>query len=139
MQCMKSEVLNEANIETVASETIITDPCILTEIDLKTCDTNAPNFVSKFQLKVTKSGKLTALAGYFDTFFDLENRVSFSTGPQSTRTHWQQTVFYLKNIVDVTEGKLNSIFHFFLNTGFKENTIIIYLRFRECYRRNVSL
>lgn len=104
MQCMKSEVLTEANVETVAIETIITEPCILTEVDLKTCDTNTPNFSAKFKLKVKKSGKLTALAGYFDIFFDLENPVSFSTGPHVTRTHWQQTVFYLKNIIDVTEG-----------------------------------
>ncbi|GJQ77287.1 Art3 [Trypoxylus dichotomus] len=85
MKCMKSEVLSEANVETVANETIITEPCILTEIDLRTCDINTPNFLSKFTLKVTKS-------------------VSFSTGPHVTRTHWQQTVFYLKNTLDVTEG-----------------------------------
>lgn len=112
MKCMKSEVLNEANIETVADETIITAPCILTEIDLKTCDTNTPNFTSKFNLRATKAGKLTALAGYFDIFFDLENPVLFSTGPHVTRTHWQQTVFYLKNTIDVTEGKICCPFTF---------------------------
>lgn len=105
MKCMKSEVLKEATVETSRPETVVTEPSMIAEIDLTTCTTDTPNFTSNFELKVVKSGELTALAGYFDTFFDLTCPVQFSTGPLSPKTHWQQTLFYLKNVVEVTEGK----------------------------------
>ena len=92
-------------METSRPETVVTEPSVIAEIDLKTCTTDTPNFTSNFELKVVKSGELTALAGYFDTFFDLIYPVQFSTGPLSPKTHWQQTLFYLKNVVEVTEGK----------------------------------
>ncbi|KAK5643429.1 hypothetical protein RI129_007274 [Pyrocoelia pectoralis] len=104
MKCMKHEVVKEPNIETISSDTVITTPFILTEINLKTCQTNTVEFSTDFKLQVTKGGVLTALGGYFDTFFDLPNSVSFSTGPHVMKTHWQQTVFYLKNPQNVNEG-----------------------------------
>ncbi|KAB0799400.1 hypothetical protein PPYR_07280 [Photinus pyralis] len=104
MKCMKSEVVKEPNVETISSDTLITSPFVLTEIDLKTCQTNTVEFSTDFKLQVVKGGILTALGGYFDTFFDLPISVSFSTGPHVTKTHWQQTVFYLKNPRNVSEG-----------------------------------
>jgi protein arginine N-methyltransferase 3 len=48
---------------------------------------------------------VTALAGYFDTFFDLpERNVFFSTGPHVTPTHWKQTVFYLSEPLEAKQG-----------------------------------
>lgn len=104
MKCMKREVITEPFIETVPQENLITDDAILCEIDLKTCNVQACDFSSKFSLKASKDGLLTSLVGYFDTFFDLPNSVHFSTGPQSTKTHWQQTVFYLKEPIEVKVG-----------------------------------
>lgn len=104
MKCMKSEVVKEPNIETIPSDKIITKPCLLNEIDLTTCPTSTVEFSSNFKLEAIRSGTITAFAGYFDTFFDLPNSVSFSTGPHTTKTHWQQTVFYLKNTLEVNEG-----------------------------------
>ncbi|KAK4886794.1 hypothetical protein RN001_003065 [Aquatica leii] len=104
MKCMKNEVVKEPNVETVANEVVITTPSVLVNIDLKTCQTNTVEFSSSFKLIATKTGSVTAFAGYFDTFFDLHNSVSFSTGPHTTRTHWQQTVFYLKTPIEVKEG-----------------------------------
>lgn len=104
MQCMKSEVVREATIDTVDSDKVITTTSLLNDIDLYTCKTTAVDFTSNFQLTITKDGYLTAFVGYFDTFFDLDNPVSFSTGPNSTRTHWQQTVFHLRNIREVKQG-----------------------------------
>ncbi|KAF2885240.1 hypothetical protein ILUMI_20932 [Ignelater luminosus] len=106
MKCMKSEVVKEPNIETIPSDKIITKPCLLNEIDLTTCPTSTVEFSSNFKLEITRSGTITAFAGYFDTFFDLPNSVSFSTGPHTTKTHWQQTVFYLKNTLEVNEGDI---------------------------------
>lgn len=74
-------------------------------IDLYTVDTNCVNFSSPFELTVKKTGSLTAIVGYFDVFFDLDNPISFSTGPQSTPTHWKQTVFSLSEPISISEGK----------------------------------
>lgn len=101
---MKSDVVVEPNIETVPQEKVITSPSILVDLDLKTCTTNSSQFTSNFELKCLRNGKITSLAGYFDTFFELPNPITFSTSPQDVKTHWQQTVFYLKNTIDVNEG-----------------------------------
>nr|XP_022903884.1 protein arginine N-methyltransferase 1 [Onthophagus taurus] len=104
MKCMKSEVLGEANIETLSNEHVLTESCVLKEINLRDCTTSTPNFSANFELKCLKKGVLTCFVGYFDTFFELENLVTFSTGPEVERTHWQQTIFYLKNVINVEEG-----------------------------------
>ncbi|KAG5887144.1 hypothetical protein JTB14_024253 [Gonioctena quinquepunctata] len=104
MKCMKREVLREAFIEIIPEEKVLTNPVVLTEIDLKTCNVNACIFSSKFTFKALKDGTLTAIAGYFDTFFDIDNKVEFSTGPHAPRTHWQQTVFFLDKTIPMKEG-----------------------------------
>lgn len=114
MKCMTKEVIHEASIAIVPADKIITDPVILTDIDINTCDINAVNFLSKFDLVIQKDEQLTSLVGYFDTFFELTNGVSFSTAPQFTPTHWKQTVFYLKDPISVSKGKI-----FFVFTGTK--------------------
>lgn len=104
MKCMKPEILQEANVETVSNDKVITNSVMVTEIDITTCTTSACNFKKDFTLTATRGGILTGIAGYFDTFFDLPNKVEFSTGPHVDRTHWQQTVFYLKDVVELKEG-----------------------------------
>ncbi|CAL8404836.1 unnamed protein product [Boreogadus saida] len=49
-----------------------------------------------------------AIVGYFDIFFDKgcgENKVSFSTGPKDTKTHWKQTLFLLESPLPVQAGQ----------------------------------
>ncbi|CAG4997579.1 unnamed protein product [Parnassius apollo] len=104
MNCMKSEVVREASVEVVASKHVISEPCIVKEIDLNTCNTGIVDFTSKFKLCVTQYGFVTSLVGYFDTFFDLPTPVTFSTGPHTTPTHWKQTIFYFKDCKEVKKG-----------------------------------
>lgn len=104
MKYMKDEVIQEPFIDTVSVEKVITEPVVILELDLNTCGTDVCQFSSDFTLSVKKGGTLTSIAGYFDVFFDLTHKVEFSTGPHSTKTHWQQTIFYLKNLIEVKEG-----------------------------------
>lgn len=106
MNCMKSEVVREASIDVVASKYILSQPYVINEIDISTCDTTVMDFTSEFKLEILRDGYLTSLVGYFDTFFDLPNSVSFSTGPHSTPTHWKQTVFYLRDCKEVKQGSV---------------------------------
>lgn len=101
---MKDEVIQEPFIDTVPSEKLITEPIIILELDLNTCGTDVCQFSSDFTMLVKKSGTLTCIVGYFDIFFDLTCKVNFSTGPHATKTHWQQTIFYLKKTLEVKEG-----------------------------------
>lgn len=107
MSCMKAEVIREANIETCNAQEIITSVAQLQSFDLYKVDTNCVNFSSTFELSVKKTGSLTAIVGYFDVFFDLDNPISFSTGPQATPTHWKQTVFSLSEPISISEGKFS--------------------------------
>ncbi|KAL0895102.1 hypothetical protein ABMA27_013559 [Loxostege sticticalis] len=104
MNCMKSEVVREASVDIIGSKHIISEPYVIKEVDMVTCDTNTMDFTSDFKLPITKDGHLTSLVGYFDTFFDLPNKVSFSTGPEKTPTHWKQTVFYFRDCKEVKQG-----------------------------------
>lgn len=105
MKYMKEEVIQEPFIDTVPVDKLITEPAVILELDLNTCGTDVCQFSSDFAMSVKSSGILTCIAGYFDVFFDLTNNVAFSTGPHTTKTHWQQTIFYLKNTIEVKEGK----------------------------------
>lgn len=104
MSGLRKEVLSEAIVEVCASEHIITEAQVVSDLDLMTVDVKCSNFSTDFTLNVLRSGKLTAIVGYFDTFFELPNPVFFSTGPAVEPTHWKQTVFYLPEAVAVAEG-----------------------------------
>lgn len=98
-------MVREPSIEICNVDDLITSTAEIQAFDLFTVGTDCVNFCSPFTLNVKKTGSLTAIIGYFDIFFDLENPVHFSTGPFSTPTHWKQTVFSLSEPISITEGK----------------------------------
>lgn len=104
MSCMKAEVVREPSIEFCNPQDIVTTVAEIQSFDLYKVTTEDVNFSSPFSLTVKRSGSLTAIIGYFDVFFDLENPVKFSTGPLSPPTHWKQTVFSLSEPISITEG-----------------------------------
>lgn len=106
MNCMKSEVVREASIDIVPSKYIISEPCIVKDIDLYTCGIDVVNFTSEFKLPITCDGYVTSLVGYFDTFFELPQKVSFTTGPHETPTHWKQTLFFFRDCKEVKKGDI---------------------------------
>lgn len=108
MNCMKSEVVREASVSLVDAQYILTKPFVIKDIDINKCTIDVMDFTSPFNLEVEKDGTVTYFVGYFDTFFDLPNSVSFSTGPHAPPTHWKQTVFHL-NTVDCKDVKKGDI------------------------------
>ena len=105
MKCMKREALREATVEVCKPQHILTNSNIIANFDLMTVDVDCPNFSYDFNLTVKRDSKLTALVGYFDTFFELPEHVEFSTSPYSKPTHWKQVVFYLETPQDVKKGQ----------------------------------
>lgn len=106
MRTMRDEVLPEASVEICAAEHVLTGAQLISDLDLMTVSESCMNFESPLELRVLRAGKLTALAGYFDTFFELPEPVEFSTGPAAPATHWKQTVFYLPEPVTVAAGEV---------------------------------
>lgn len=106
MSPMKSEVLKEAIVEVCNNEHVLTDEQVIAEFDVKTVNYKCPNFLFDFELNVKKSGKITAFVGYFDTFFDLPEKVHFTTGCHSQSTHWKQVLFYIRKPVEVAAGQV---------------------------------
>ncbi|XP_053693656.1 uncharacterized protein LOC128741701 [Sabethes cyaneus] len=106
MSCMKKEVLREATVEVCKPEHVITNANIIANFDLMEVDVDCPNFSYNFELTVKRKCKLTALVGYFDTFFELPEHVEFSTSPYTKPTHWKQTIFYVEEPIPVEEGQV---------------------------------
>lgn len=111
MSCMKAEVIREPSIELCNPDYLITSTAEIQAFDLYNVTTDCINFSAPFELNVKETGSLTAIVGYFDIFFDLENPVCFSTGPNSDPTHWKQTVFSLSEPISVTMGKSHDYFY----------------------------
>lgn len=106
MSCMRKEVIKEASTVVVKSENIISSSGQIADFDLMTISPADTEFTKDFNLKTLRDGQITAIVGYFDTFFDMKNPVEFSTGPHVTPTHWKQTVFYLPEPFTVKEGQV---------------------------------
>ncbi|CAB4067400.1 PRMT3 [Lepeophtheirus salmonis] len=102
-------VLKEASVEVVPKDKIISEsPAEILNLDLEKCSVkDYSSFTSNFELKASENGHITAICGYFDTFFELpENKVFFTTGPQGHQTHWKQTLFYMKSPLQVNKGDI---------------------------------
>merc|ERR1719259_349088 len=106
MSCLLEPLIKEASIEVVPSAKVVTSDAQIHELDMTRCTLADTEFETDFELVAASDGEITAIAGYFDTFFDsLETPVFFSTGPQATPTHWKQTLFYLNDKLAVSKGQ----------------------------------
>jgi len=105
MSCMRSPILGEASVEVVPQQHVVSNCVQVLDLDINSCTVADTEFTSDFVLEISRDGDLTAVVAWFDTYFELENPVVFSTGPHSTPTHWKQTVFYLSEKVPIVKGQ----------------------------------
>ncbi|KAM8807323.1 protein arginine N-methyltransferase 3 [Eudromia elegans] len=107
MSCMKKAVIPEAVVEVLDPNTIISTASVIKRIDCNAASIPDLEFSEEFTLTITTSTRCTAIAGYFDIFFekDCYNKVLFSTSPFCTKTHWKQTVFLLEKPIPVEAGE----------------------------------
>jgi len=105
MSCMRTPIMEEASVEVVSGEKIISNSVTVLDLDINKCSVADTEFTSDFVFEINQDCELTAVLGYFDTFFELDHPVMFSTGPHSKPTHWKQTVFYLTEKVAVVKGQ----------------------------------
>jgi len=106
MSCFREPILAEATVQLVEPGTLVSSEARVLELDLNTCAVSDTEFTSDFTFTILKSCSLTAVVGWFDTYFDLATcPVVLSTHPASEATHWKQTVFYLPSPLEVQEGQ----------------------------------
>ena len=103
---MVSELTKEAEVEVVDDKNIVTNRAMMIEHDLNKCTDEELDFEAPFELylrndKSPNDGndytvEVHQLVVSFDIDFSVPgtNVVNFSTGCQSTPTHWKQTVLW---------------------------------------------
>jgi predicted RNA methylase len=101
MAPLRTPMVAEPAVEVVDAQAVVTDGCVLKDLDLMTVSSAELDFGADFALRVTKGGSpLAGLVVSFDTFFEGPEPgapvVSFSTGPEAAETHWRQTLFWLR-------------------------------------------
>jgi len=75
---------------------VISNPCEILDLDLVRMKKGDVNFTSKYNLKINKASKVSAVIAWFDCHFeDLKRKVTLSTSPFAPYTHWKNTIFYL--------------------------------------------
>ena len=84
---------------------VVTNSCLIKEIDIQTCTKEDIPFTSPFHLQIKRNDDMHALVTYFDIeFTKCHQRVGFSTAPDARYTHWKQTVFYLDEDLTCKKG-----------------------------------
>lgn len=77
------------------------------------------SFSTPFRLTATRASKVNAFLGHFDNFFTTDGRLAsatdgakglnptevfFTTSAAGTPTHWKQTLFLLREPIEVVQG-----------------------------------
>ncbi|KAF7376388.1 Protein arginine N-methyltransferase 1 [Mycena sanguinolenta] len=103
--CIKDIALREPLVDTVELKAVVTDPCLIKHIDLRTAKKEDLTFVAPFSLTATRDDYVHAFLAWFDISFDCTHKkVKFSTGPHAQYTHWKQTVFYTPSTLRLSQG-----------------------------------
>jgi len=106
MSSIRSVALTEPLVDVVDPKQVVTNGCLLKEVDLYTVQKTDLAFSAPFHLQVRRNDYIQA----FVTFFNIEftkchKRTGFSTAPEAPYTHWKQTVFYIDDYLTVKKGE----------------------------------
>jgi protein arginine N-methyltransferase 1 len=105
MSIFKNYSLSEPLIDYCDKKAINSNVCKVLEIDLYNVQIKDLDYSSAYELKFIRNDWVHALVTWFDIYFDkVDNKVSFTTSPFNTGTHWKQVVFYTKKDFPVYKG-----------------------------------
>ncbi|XP_061422458.1 protein arginine N-methyltransferase 1 [Lethenteron reissneri] len=97
MSCIRDVAIQEPLVDVVEPKQVVTNSCLVKEVDIYTVKVDDLTFTSPFCLQVRRADYVHALVAYFTVEFTrCHKRTGFSTAPDAPYTHWKQTVFYLK-------------------------------------------
>uniref|UniRef100_A0A7N4NSS8 Protein arginine methyltransferase 1 n=1 Tax=Sarcophilus harrisii TaxID=9305 RepID=A0A7N4NSS8_SARHA len=106
MSCIKDVAIKEPLVDVVDPKQLVTNACLIKEVDIYTVRVDDLTFTSPFCLQVKRNDYVHALVAYFNIEFTrCHKRTGFSTSPESPYTHWKQTVFYMEDYLTVKTGE----------------------------------
>jgi len=106
MSCIRKVALQEPLVDVVDRNQVVSNACLLKEIDIQTVTKEDIPFSSPFTVTMKRNDYVQALVTFFNIEFSMcHKRVGFSTAPEAPYTHWKQTVFYLEDYVTCKKGE----------------------------------
>lgn len=106
MSCIKDVAISEPLVDVVEPKQVVSNMCLVKEIDLYTVKESDLSFTSSFHLIMSRNDYVHALVSFFNVeFTKCHKRTGFTTGPDAAYTHWKQTVFYMKDQITAYRGE----------------------------------
>ncbi|XP_064400312.1 protein arginine N-methyltransferase 1-like [Halichondria panicea] len=106
MSSIKTVALKEPLVDVVEPQQIVTNACLIKEVDLYSVTKEDLNFSAPYQLTSNKNDYIDALVTYFTVeFTKCHKRTGITTSPEARYTHWKQTVFYINDCITIKEGE----------------------------------
>ncbi|KAK9497992.1 hypothetical protein O3M35_003883 [Rhynocoris fuscipes] len=104
LNALKETALSNGFITSVHPKEIVSDGYLLQEFDLKTHNGNF-GFSSEFEIMIVGDNFVHAFVTYFVAEFEGPRSVIINTSPFNTKTHWKQTVFFIKESIPAMSGE----------------------------------
>ncbi|XP_046402126.1 protein arginine N-methyltransferase 1-B isoform X3 [Ischnura elegans] len=106
MSSIRKVAISEPLVDVVDPKQVVSDACMLKEVDLYTVQKADLSFQAPFHLQVRRNDYIQALVTFFNIEFSkCHKRIGFSTAPEAPYTHWKQTVFYFDDYLTVRKGE----------------------------------
>lgn len=106
MSSIRKVAISEPLVDVVDPKQVVSNACLVKEVDLYTVQKSDLEFSAPFQLQVRRNDYIQALVTFFNVeFTKCHKRVGFSTAPEAPYTHWKQTVFYFEEYMTVKKGE----------------------------------
>ena len=105
MSSMTNSMYADPQVTDVSAFQIMSDSSCVLDLDLMTMKRGDAEFANSYSVNILSDYKVDALVAWFDVLFcDLERPAVLTTSPKKKLTHWRQTVFYLKDPLEVKKG-----------------------------------
>lgn len=113
MSCIRQVAVSEPLVDVVDPKQIVTNSCLIKEVDMYTITLEDLTFSTPFSLHCRRNDYIQAFVTYFTIdFTKCHKPVGFSTDPYARYTHWKQTVFYIDDYITVKKGEeVTGVFH----------------------------
>lgn len=109
MSILAQAAMKEPLIDMVDSQMIVSNQCMILDLDLVNMKKEDVEFSNEYQLVMERHDRIHGIVSWFDTIFsDLENPVTLSTAPFKKYTHWKNVVFYTDYDMRVAKGDVLS-------------------------------
>uniref|UniRef100_A0A2K5JKE9 Protein arginine N-methyltransferase domain-containing protein n=1 Tax=Colobus angolensis palliatus TaxID=336983 RepID=A0A2K5JKE9_COLAP len=107
MSCIKDVAIRETLVDLVDLKQLVSNACLIKEVDIYTVKVEDLTFTSPFCLQVKQNDYVHAQVAYFNIeFMHCHKRTGFSISPESLYAHWKQMVFYMEDYPTLKTGEI---------------------------------